>query len=129
MQLTDEHKKEIERSVMECIISALDQKLISSDDLPELSNYILPKIEPIRTQEEMLVFLNELVAKWKFFTPVLSAEKGEINSQTEGEAVDKVTELAKSGQIDEAVNLAKSVTDDNQTTENSDQTVNNDLAK
>ncbi|OGH12390.1 MAG: hypothetical protein A2857_01495 [Candidatus Levybacteria bacterium RIFCSPHIGHO2_01_FULL_36_15] len=117
MQLTDEHKKDIERSIMECIINALNKDLISSKDLPEISSYVLPKAETITTQEEMITFLKELSVKWNIFSQVLSSENGEVRGQMESQTVDKVTDLVKSGKIDEALDLAKSVTADNQNTQ------------
>ncbi|MDP3998368.1 MAG: hypothetical protein Q8P89_02035 [bacterium] len=112
MELSEEHKKEIKMKLMETIITSLEQGRLSNDELPGVASFILERMDTLKDQDELRFFLSELAAKWPIFTDILVGEIGVAREKEEEKAEGYVSELMKSGKLDEAVNLAKKVTDD-----------------
>lgn len=107
MELTAEHKKEAERRLVEIIIKALEQGDLKADEFPVVSSFILDKIKEANNHDSLMQFLRELSGKWRIFTPALVLESGEIKEGQKNEVAQNVLNLARSGKIDEALNLAK----------------------
>ncbi|MBU4016288.1 hypothetical protein KJ980_01655 [Patescibacteria group bacterium] len=110
MQLSQERKDEVLKAIAELIIAGLKDGSIVEDDLFPIANFVLEKIDTLATEEQMVVFLSELAQKWPVFSKIYSHEKGKVLEHTENLAAQNVMDLAKEGKIDEAVDLAKSVT-------------------
>lgn len=107
MDLTEEHKREVEKKLVETIIDSLKKNLISVADKDAVSAFILAKMPSVKTHEELITFLRELSSKWAIFSPLLVTESGEVKDKNEEKAVDKVETLTQEGKIDEAINMAK----------------------
>jgi len=107
MELTEKHKKEAERKLVEIIIDSLKKNLISVSDKDAMSALILGKMPNVKTHEELMVFLGELSSKWTIFSLLLVTESGEVKDKNEDQVVDKVQSLTQEGKIDEAINMAK----------------------
>lgn len=107
MDLTEEHKKEVERRIVETTISALEHNQITEDQYDDISKYILEKIDSVKTHHDLMVFLRELTQNWNMFSFVLTLENGEVKSLEEKKAVEKVEQLAEGGKIEDALEAAK----------------------
>jgi len=114
MDLTEEHKREVERKLVEVIIDALGKNLISVGDKDTISAFILERMRNVKDHEELISFLRELSSKWAIFSPLLVTESGEVKAKSEDQAVDKVQSLTQEGKIDEAINMAKTAVDNTQ---------------
>ena len=112
MQLSDEQKKDIERRIVKAIVKGLDENKITVSDLPELSSYLLENIEHITTQEQLTAFLSDISSKWQIFVGIQAGESIPIENSVEdkNKTIQDVTDLAKDGKIDEAIDLAKTAT-------------------
>jgi hypothetical protein len=115
MEFTDEKKKEIEKQIVDKSITALEQGFIEEDGLGKISQFVLSKIDSIKTHEELLSFLRELSGKWHFFSDMLVIESGEAELAQEKKSISEIEKLAKSGNLDEAIDLAKQATEAPQT--------------
>lgn len=111
MEITEEHKKEVETKLVETIADALEKNLISTDNQKEISDFILSRMPSIKTYDELTVFLRELSAKWQIFTPLLTTEAGEVKEKAEEKVAEKVEDLTQAGKIEEALETAKAATD------------------
>lgn len=107
MDFTDEKKKEIEKQIVDKSITALEQGFIKESGLGEISQFVLSKIDEIKTQAELITFLRELSSRWHFFSDMLVIESGEAQFAQEKSSIDDIEKLAKSGNLDEAISLAK----------------------
>jgi len=107
MEITAEEKKDIETKIVDTIIAALEQDALASDEVPVISSYVLERIDTVKTHEELMIFLRELSAKWALFTKLLVMKSGEAQLQSEAELTKSVEELAKGGNIDDALKLIK----------------------
>lgn len=107
---TDENRKDLEERIVEMMLAGLDKDEISEEDLPDISDYVLSKIDYVQNHEQLMNFLRELSSKWKVFSPILVIESGEAREKKENAVGQEVLNLAKSGKIEEALNLAKTVT-------------------
>lgn len=114
MDLTDQHKKDVERKLVETIIDSLQKNEISVGDKDAISAFILERMPIVKTHEEFIAFLRELSSKWAIFSPLLVIESGEVKDKNEEKAVDKVETLTQEGKIDEAINTAKKAVDSTQ---------------
>lgn len=110
MQLVPEKKKEIEQMLVETIITSLEEKKLTADEYRQVSSFILDNMKNITTQEQLAQFLNDLSAKWQIFSKIMTLYAGEEKEAKEEEATQNVVELAKSGKIEDAITLAKTVT-------------------
>ncbi len=110
MEFTAEHKKEVERKIVETIIAALKDNSLSSATLPEVSRFILDTIKTIDTHEQLINFLRQLSEKWNIFSKILVIESGEAKEKKEDKEAKKVEELTEHGNIDEALRVAKAAT-------------------
>lgn len=119
MDISDERRKEIEKKLVETIIQALENDILTADEMPTISSYILDNMPKVKTQDELLQFLRDLSAKWAFFSNLLVIESGEVQLAAEQVTTQNVVDLAKSGKLDEALSLAKSVTEKSSTPPNS----------
>lgn len=111
MEFSEEHKNKIEKMVVEEMISSLEKNELKEEELSAIAEFILGKIDNIKTQEELIVFLGELSSKWLIFKNIEELEKGEVKEQQEKIVAKDVLQLAKDGKIEDAIDLAKTVTE------------------
>ena len=111
MDVTAQHKTEIERKILKEIINALENEKLTEAELPDIADFVITHIDPVQNHEQMIKFLDELSAKWPFFDNIEQLERGEVTEAKEDQVEQKVLEMAKSGRVDEAINLAKTVTE------------------
>lgn len=111
MEVTEEHKKQIERKIAEVMITALEDGKVGEADLPTIATFVLEKIDKAQNHDELIKSLDELSAKWPVFENLEQIERGEVSEASEDTVEKGVLKLAKSGQVEEAINLAKTVTE------------------
>ena len=111
MDFTAEHKKEVEKRIVQAVIDGLEKGILSPDDARSAATFILSKVYEINTEDQLTNFLKELSSQWPIFGNLYTIEQGEAQEQKEEAVAQKVEELTQSGKIDEALTLAKSVTD------------------
>src|SRR3990167_10477094 len=100
MDVTSQHRKEIEEKIMEAIITALENNRLKQDELPLIASYVLERIDKINNHEELIVFLRDLSDKWAIFDNLEEIEKGEVKEENDEDVVEGMLQLAKSGKID-----------------------------
>ncbi len=109
MDLSAEHKKEVQRRIMEALIGAYEKLEITRVDFDEISKFILERDPSIQTHHDLIVFLRELTAKWSIFSFVLTLENGEVRKIEENKAAKQIEDLAQEGKIDEALEAARKI--------------------
>lgn len=105
------YKHAIETKVTDTIIASLENGKLKEADLPALSDLILERIDGIDSEEKLEAFLEELAAQWDIFAPILSLEVGKRQEQKEKAALDQAISLVHTGNIDDAISLAKTATE------------------
>lgn len=110
MDITQDHKNEIEKKIVETIALSLENNTLQQNELSDIASFVLDRMDQVKNHEELILFLSELSSKWPIFGQIEAIEKGEVKEQKEEQAFQNVLDLAKSGKIDEAVNLAKEAT-------------------
>jgi hypothetical protein len=78
MDLNEEHKKDIERKIMETIISSLESGKLNVEEYDRLAPFILERIEVVKTHDDLLLFLRDLTHQWPIFSFILTIENGEV---------------------------------------------------
>lgn len=109
MDLTPEHKKEVQRRIMEALLSPYEKGEITRADFDEISKFILERDPNILTHNDLVVFLRDLTAKWNIFSSVLTLENEEVSNVEQNKAAEKIEELAQSGNIDEALEATRKI--------------------
>lgn len=110
MPIDEQHKLHVETSIVNTIADALEKGSVETSDLPDISDFVLARIDAVKTEDELAEFLTELTAQWSFFQPILDIELGRVKSQLEKKIAHDVLKLANSGNIEEAIRLAKTMT-------------------
>lgn len=110
MDLPEAHIKEVDRKLVETIITALREDLLSAEEYDEVADFVVKGMDAVKTRDQLLEFLRALSAKWKIFTHLLVVEGASNKDSTEDKVYDTAVALAESGKIDEAVAVAKSAT-------------------
>ncbi len=107
MEVTPEEKKKIEKMIVDTSIDALEAGAIREYDLSVIADFVLKKIDTVKTQEEMRVFLEELATKWQFFLPIERFLEGEIQHVGEMKAITQAQAHAKEGNVESALAAIK----------------------
>lgn len=107
------YRDSIERSIVEIVISSLEQGVLPESELPLIADFILESLDAITTQTQLVSFLENLTRRWNIFSQLELSEKGKYIQAADKEVADGVLLLAKSGKIDEALRLAKGITQNN----------------
>lgn len=110
MDATKEHKNEIEKKIVEAIIAGLANKNLLASQLSEIADFVLQRIDEVKNEDELLAFLADLSSKWPIFNNIKLTEEGEVKNEAEKEVANDVLDLAKNGKIDDAIGLAKTMT-------------------
>lgn len=111
MDVSEDHKREIEGKIVEDIVLGLENSKLTQMDLPIIADFVLRKIDTVSDHEQMVAFLTELSDKWTIFENIKKIEIGEVKDKTEDKVAENVLNLAKSGQIENAISLAKTMTE------------------
>lgn len=105
-----QHKRNIEQKIADTILSNLENENITRSEASSISNFVLDKIDVLKTQEELLNFLRELSARWRIFSSLLVLESGEIKEIMDTKAAREALTLTKEGKIEDALNVARAAT-------------------
>lgn len=111
MDFTAQHKREIEGKIIDVITHSLEQGKLAEDDLPKIADFVLGRVDALKDHEELVAFFYELSKKWPIFDNLEDLERGEVKEVIEDKVEEQVLTLAKNGKIEEAIKLAKSLTD------------------
>ena len=111
MPFTDQHKEELERRIVETIIQALEKGEVKQSDLSEVATVVLEKVDQLENQDQVAEFMTELSVRWPIFKPILQIELGKIKSELEKRVAHEVLRLANSGDVEAAIRLAKTMTE------------------
>ncbi len=111
MQFTEHHKEEVERRIVEAMIRGLEESKLTTHETTIIAGLVLERIDAITTQDALAEFLTELSAKWPIFQPLMQIELGKVRSVLEQKIAHDVLQLANSGNIEEAIRLAKTMTE------------------
>lgn len=101
-------KNKIEEQISDILLKEIENDKLTAEDALIITDYCIPKTKAINTEEELLVFLSEISVKWPMFSNLVVFEQGAVKEETKNETVANITDLVNAGNIDEALNLAKS---------------------
>lgn len=99
--------QEIKFHLVETLANKLESKELSLVDFKDAAQYISMYYTSIDSEEKLILFLQELSKKWKVFEAVLHLETERIKKGKEEKIAANITELAKSGNIDAALQAAR----------------------
>lgn len=105
-----QQKTDTERAIVEELLQQIDAKAMTVEESIPIVNYCIEKIKPLNTQQEITAFLTSLSAQWPVFNNLLILENVKKKEANKDKVVDKIVSLAKAGQLDEALSVAKMAT-------------------
>ncbi|MBI3486441.1 hypothetical protein HY025_05905 [Candidatus Daviesbacteria bacterium] len=106
----DQHRKEVEKMIVDAIILGLEKQQIQEKDLSRVADYVLANIDNIQNQEQMIKFVDEISLRWPIFENIREIERSMIKKTEEAEIAKQALNLIKSGKFHEAANLTTQVT-------------------
>jgi hypothetical protein len=110
MQVDEQHKVEIETRIVTAIADALEKEQVTTEELPQIADFVLKRIDAVQTEDQLAEMLTELAAQWPFFKNILEIELGRVKSALEKKIAHDVLQLANDGNIEEAIRLARTMT-------------------
>lgn len=110
MEFTAEEKERVEREVLEIMATALENEQLTVDDPPEISYFLLERINTIKNMTELIGLLQEMTDKWPIFSVLLEQTRGQMQDKVDDEVADGVEMLIKQGKLERALALVKSIT-------------------
>ncbi len=94
--IIDEKKKsKIMNDVVSALINAYGSKAISYFEMRKAATYILDHFELIKTQNDLIYFLENLSAYWVVFKNVMVLEKLGSHQNKEEEMIEKLSKYIK----------------------------------
>lgn len=106
----DEHKKHLEESIVNNLITALERNTITEDEMATISGYVLDRIDTITDELGVAEFLKDISERWPIFKPIVILDGAPMRDKIEDEVAEGVLILAQHGKIENAIKLAQSVT-------------------
>lgn len=103
-------KKHWEEIIVETILNAVEKERIKEKDTQPIAQYVLDRIDKVKSDDELTAFIHELSEKWEIFKPVTIMKDSELQERVEDEVAQGVLVLIEHGKIDNAIKLAQSVT-------------------
>lgn len=90
-EFTQEEKKEIESKLVTQILSSLEQNKISLQDMKEIANFILDRIEVVKDKTQLIIFLEGLQNKWNVFKNIYLVYKNMMLEEKEKAVINKLS--------------------------------------
>ncbi len=94
-QYNQEIKTDLEKVLAERILLALDNKQIKLEEMKEMANYVLDKVENIKDYDQMLLFLTMLKEKWVIFKDVHGIFNAKNKQEGEQAVINKLENYLK----------------------------------
>lgn len=104
---SDRDKKFVESTIVQTIIGGLDKGVLKQEELSPISNFVLDKIDNIKNKGELVDFCRELSGKWVVFKNLETIVEGVVEDAHEDTAASQILAMAKEGNIEQAIDLAK----------------------
>jgi hypothetical protein len=111
MNSLQEHKRQIEKQIVDKALSEYGEGKITREQLKQIADYTVDAMSKIQNHAHVISFLNALSTHWTFFQGLAMVEEGEQRDLEETEVHSGVLTLAQNGKIDDAIKLAKSMTE------------------
>lgn len=111
MDTLQSHKREIEKQIVDRALAEYADGKITREQLKQIADYTVDAMGKIQTHAHIASFLSTLSSHWTFFQGLAMVEEGEQRGLTETEVHSGVLTLAQNGKIDDAIKLAKSMTE------------------
>ena len=110
MELTSEYKEAIAKQLLSLMTKALQENTVTELDLQEMAEWFSLRTKTMTTRAEMTAFIAELAAKWPVLAPLVTLETAKAKEAEEVQVAQNVTELVRTGNLDDALQVAKSAT-------------------
>lgn len=104
----EKNKSEVERHIVETIISGLNQGLLKEYQLQEIATFVLERIDIVETQDQLIGFLHQLSLKWPIFEHLAIHEEASLKKDDDSKAAQNLLTLIKNDQISNTDNLSSS---------------------
>ena len=111
MQISQERKDELDRAIASLIADLIEKETLQEYELGKIVDFYGARIDASQTEEDIQNFIFDFVEKWPVFAALKTTEHNNNVQKTEEEITQDVLSLAKEGRLEEAVGLAKTVTD------------------
>lgn len=110
MQLDNAYRSEVQRQLIYAMVTGLENGQLKNDQLPQIATQILDGLPKSQTHQELVSFLEKLGQQWDIFMTVANSEMGRMIETKKDGIVNKALSLAKGGNIDDALSVAKTLT-------------------
>lgn len=108
MDLTPDHKKDVEKKLVQAVIDALEGGHMTAEEADIITPFIYSEMTTkVKTHEDLMSFLRVLSSKSPIFSYLLVTESGEVRDKEDKEVANKAEDLIKTGNLDQAIEMIK----------------------
>ncbi len=111
MPLSLDKTNQIYQHILDAVVSGLESKEIEAYEATEIAEYVLDNVERLQSEVEIGVFYKELAELWPFLDVLTSEQATETQEKMVSEATEGALALLQHGKVEEAISMAKAVTD------------------
>lgn len=109
-QIGPNKKLEIEREIINKITISLESKVLASDQLHLIANYVKEYLPNVATHTQLITFFEGLAASWPVFASLGNVEMGRAIEEHRKDVLLSTSAMMKGGHIDQALTAMKEET-------------------
>ena len=79
--IDDQIRNNVYNDLFAAIYDALKKEEITEDEAQNTAEFILPRLDSVKTKDELIAFLSELAEKWPVYSNVYLLTKSEHDNQ------------------------------------------------
>lgn len=106
----EELKTKALNDIVDVLIANVENQTLQEAEITPIADFVLKRIEEVKNSMEIEALLVDLSQNWPIFQSISRLHEGEEKERADKEVADGVLALAQSGKIDEAIDLAKTAT-------------------
>ena len=107
MGISEEYKEQIQRKILEAIITGLHQDVLASFELPDIAEFVLTTLNLVKTEDDLVNFYTDLATQWPVFENLKNYQLLEIQSHNNQKKTDHILDALRQGNVDEAIDMVK----------------------
>jgi hypothetical protein len=108
-QNIQQYREQILQKTYAVMTNAVDSEKIQEDEVSEMANFILDRVDHLETYDQVIGFFHLLSLKWPIFSPLSLETEGKLQQQVETHVRNNMLSLIKEGKVSEAVQIGQSL--------------------
>lgn len=105
-----QHRYQVEQQIVDATLNEFEKGNFTEDQMREIADFTVSAMKNVQSVQDIYNFLQLLSSRWPIFQNLVTIEGGVMKEASDKQVYSGVLDLAKHGNIEEAVKLAKTAT-------------------